>query len=118
MRVLKQLMVILLISFFGEILKAVIPLPVPASVYGLVIMVLALKSGILRLEQVKDAATILIETMPVMFIPAAVGLMDAWDVLKPIVGPVAFITVATTIIVMAVTGMVTQGMIRKKKEKK
>ena len=77
MRILKQLMIILFISFLGEILKMVIPLPIPASVYGLVIMVAALKTGILKLHQVKDASSVLIETMPVMFIPAAVGSAPA-----------------------------------------
>ena len=68
---------------------------------------------ILKLTQVKDAADFLIEIMPVMFIPAAAGLLESWAFLKPIWGPVAFITVLTTIIVMAVTGRVTQYMIRR-----
>ena len=109
MRILKQLMIILFISFLGEILKMVIPLPIPASVYGLVIMVAALKTGILKLHQVKDASSVLIETMPVMFIPAAVGLMTAWGALRPICGPVA---------VMAATGVVTQTMIRRKRRRR
>lgn len=118
MRILKQLMIILFISFLGEILKMVIPLPIPASVYGLVIMVAALKTGILKLYQVKDASSVLIETMPVMFIPAAVGLMTAWGALRPICGPVAVITVTTTVIVMAATGVVTQTMIRRKRRRR
>ena len=95
-----------------------IPLPIPASVYGLVLMLLALCSGILKLEQIKDAADFLIEIMPVMFIPAAVGLLDAWGTLQPIWVPVLIITVVTTIIVMAVTGRVTQFIIRKGEKKK
>lgn len=116
MKILKQLMIILVISMTGEVLKAVIPLPVPASVYGLVLMVTALKIRLIRLEQVKDAAAVLIETMPVMFIPAAVGLMTAWGALKPIWGPTVIIILATTVLVMAATGLVTQAVIRKKKE--
>ena len=113
MKFLRQFAIILLISFLGEILHILIPLPVPASVYGLILMLTALCTGILKLTQVKDAADFLIEIMPVMFIPAAAGLLESWAFLKPIWGPVAFITVLTTIIVRAVTGRVTQYMIRR-----
>ncbi|MDO5541238.1 MAG: CidA/LrgA family protein [Eubacteriales bacterium] len=117
MKILRQFSVILFISFLGEGLRMIIPLPVPASVYGLILMLFSLCTGILKLEQVKDAADFLIEIMPVMFIPAAAGLLDSWPALQPIWGPVLLITVLTTIIVMAVTGLVTQHIIRKEQTK-
>lgn len=113
MKFLKQFSIILLISFLGEILHMLIPLPVPASVYGLVLMLGALITGILKLGQVRETATFLIEIMPVMFIPAGVGLMESWSSLQPVWLPVILITIVTTILVMAVTGKVTQAMIRK-----
>ena len=73
MKFLRQFMIILLLSFLGEVLKMFIPLPIPASVYGLVLMLLCLVTGILKTSQVKEAAFFLIEIMPVMFIPAAAG---------------------------------------------
>ena len=84
MKILRQFVIILLISFLGELLKAALPLPVPASVWGLILMLAALKTGVLKLSQVSDAAVFLIEIMPVMFIPAGVGLLIAWGVLKPV----------------------------------
>ena len=113
MKFLKQFSIILLISFLGEILHMLIPLPVPASVYGLVLMLGALITGILKLGQVRETATFLIEIMPVMFIPAAVGLMTAWDKLRPVVVPVIVITFGTTLLVMVVTGIVTEKVIEK-----
>lgn len=83
MRFLRQFMIILLLSFLGEVLKMSIPLPIPASVYGLVLMLICLMTGILKTGQVRDAAFFLIEIMPVMFIPAAAGLIDSWVVLRP-----------------------------------
>ena len=68
---------------------------------------------ILKLDQVKETADFLIEIMPVMFIPAAVGLLDSWSALQPIWFPVVVITILTTVIVMAATGRVTQHMIRR-----
>ena len=116
MKFLKQFSIILLISFLGEILHMLIPLPVPASVYGLVLMLGALITGILKLGQVRETATFLIEIMPVMFIPAGVGLMESWSSLQPVWLPVILITIVTTILVMAVTGKVTQAMIGKEKK--
>jgi holin-like protein len=118
MKYLRQFWIILLVSALGEVLHYVLPFPIPASVYGLVLMLLALTTGILKIEQVQDAGKFLIEIMPVMFIPAGVGLLTAWGDLQPIWIPVAVITVASTVIVMTVTGKVTQFVIRKDRKKK
>lgn len=59
----------------------------------------------------------LIEIMPVMFIPAAAGLIDSWGILQPVIISLGIITVVTTVFVMVVTGLVTQGIIRKGKSK-
>ena len=117
MKFLRQFMIILLLSFLGEVLKMFIPLPIPASVYGLVLMLVCLMTGVLKTSQVKDAAFFLIEIMPVMFIPAAAGLIDSWGILQPVIIPLGVITVVTTVFVMVVTGLVTQGIIRKGKKK-
>lgn len=119
MKYIKQFLIILSISFLGELLHALIPLPVPASIYGLVIMLAALCTGVIKLPQIEKTGLFLVDIMAVMFIPAAVGLMDEWGTLRPILIPVSVITVVVTVIVMAVTGWVTQLVIRagKKSEK-
>ena len=121
MKYLKQFLIILAISFIGEILKYIVPLPIPASIYGMVIMFICLQTKILKLDDVKSVGKFLIEIMPVMFIPAAVGLMEQWGSLADFLVPAAVITVAVTVIVLAVTGRITQRVIRterKKEEKK
>ena len=112
MKYVKQFLIILAISFAGELLKYLLPIPVPASIYGMVIMFVCLMTGIIKLEQVKETGTFLIEIMPVMFIPAGVGLMASWGTLKPVLVPVSIITVVVLIAVMAVTGRVSQWIIR------
>lgn len=114
MKFLRQFMIILLLSFLGEVLKMFIPLPIPASVYGLVLMLLCLVTGILKTSQVKEAAFFLIEIMPVMFIPAAAGLIDSWKVLQPLLLPILVITVVITILVMVVTGKIAQMIAQKR----
>lgn len=113
MKYLRQFAIILFISLLGELFRVLIPLPIPASVYGLVLMLLALITGILKVHQVKEVSALLIEIMPVMFIPAGVGLLEFWPALRPVWIPVVLITILTTVLVMVVTGRVAQRMIGK-----
>lgn len=120
MKYLKQFSIIIFISFLGEVCHELIPLPVPASIYGLILMLAALCAHVIPLDSVRDAGKFLIDIMPVMFIPAAVGLLESWGVLKPLLVPLLVIVPVTTILVMAVSGRVTQWVIRseKRREKK
>ena len=111
------LLLILSISFAGEVLKYFLPFPIPASIYGMVILFIGLLTGRIRLEAVKETGKFLIEIMPVMFIPAGVGLMASWGTLKPVLVPVSIITVAVLVIVMAVTGRISQRLIRRERGK-
>ncbi|MBC2578310.1 CidA/LrgA family protein [Peptostreptococcus russellii] len=113
MKYLKQFAIIIVITFIGEALNQIIPLPIPASIYGLVIMLIALSTKILPLDKVKDVGKMLIQTMPIMFIPAGVGLITAWDKLSPIILPVVVITFISTIVVLIVSGKFTETIINK-----
>lgn len=117
MKYLRQLLIILIFSFIGEILHSLIPIQVPASIYGLVLLFIALLTGIIQLPQVKEAAKYLIEIMPLMFIPAGVGLLESWGDLKSILIPVLLLLVVSTILIMGVSGKVTQGIIQRSKRK-
>ena len=108
MKYIYQFLIILLVTFAGEIMHYFIPIPVPASIYGLILMLILLCAGIIKIENVEKTSDFLIEIMPLMFIPGGVGLVAAWGDLKPILIPVSVITVITTIIVMAVTGKTTE----------
>lgn len=112
MKYLKQFLIILTISLIGEVLKTLIPLPIPASIYGMVILFVCLLSGVIKLEAVRDVGRFLIQIMPVMFIPAGVELMASWNVLSPILVPASVVTVVVLIAVMVVTGRVSQKIIR------
>ena len=74
-------------------------------------------TGLIKLSWVKDAGKFLIAVMPVMFIPAGVGLMSSWGVLKPMLVPVLVVTVVAIITVMAVTGQASQIIIRADKKR-
>ena len=118
MKYVKQCLIILVISLIGELLKFMIPLPIPASIYGMVLLFTGLMTGLIKLEAVKETGIFFIEIMPVMFIPAGVGLMTSWGTLQAILVPVSIITVLTTITVMIATGWISQTIIRKSKGNK
>lgn len=118
MKYLKQFGIIMVISFIGEVLNALLTLPIPASIYGLVLMFLALQFHVIAIDSVKETGLFLIEIMPVMFVPAAAGLLESWHVLEPMWVDVITITVVSTVVVMAVTGWVTQKIIRRGKRER
>jgi len=108
----KQFSIILLFAFLGEILRAVIPLPVPASIYGILLLFLALERRWLAAGDIREAVGFLIQIMPILFVPPAVGIMQAWGVLKPDLGPYLLIVIASTVLVILVTGRFTQFILR------
>ena len=113
MRFIKQLLIILGVTFAGEALHFLLPLPVPASIYGLVLMLLCLCFKVFPLRAVEETGDFLIDLMPALFVPATVGVMAAWDVLQPVLLQVALITFLSLIVVMAVCGRVTQWALRR-----
>lgn len=115
MKFLRQFLIIMLFSFIGEGLNYIIPFPIPASIYGLVLLFVSLMTGIIKLDDVRDVGRFLIEIMPIMFVPAGVGLMTSWNVLKPELIPVIVIMIVSTILVMGIAGKMTEFVIRRNK---
>ena len=118
MKYVKQFLTILVIAFLGEILHYLIPMPIPASIYGIVILFAGLVSGVIPLAAVKETGLFLVEIMPVMFIPAAVGLIDSWDMIRGSLVMYVIVMVCTTVGVMAVAGKVTQWMLSGKTDQR
>lgn len=112
MKYLKQFTLILAYSCIGELLHTILPLPIPASIYGIALLFLSLEFKIIKLEKVKDAGKFLIEIMPVMFIPSSVGLMDSWGLMKASLIPYIAIPIISTILVMGVSAWITQFIVR------
>lgn len=117
MKYIKQFGIILSVTLLGELLNAVIPLPVPASIYGLVLMLTGLMTKLIPLHAVKETGKFLLDIMPLLFVPAAVGLIDTWGVLRPVIVPVTITVLVSTVAVMAASGRATQAVIRFSKQK-
>ena len=119
MKYIIQFEIILAISLVGELLNRIIPLPIPASIYGMAILFTALCTGAIKLSAVRETGKFLISLMPLMFVPAAVGLLDNWAVMSEFIIAIIVISLVSTLVVVAITGHVTQFIInRKEKEGK
>ena len=115
MKYLHQMLLILLFSFLGELCHSLIPAPIPASIYGLVLMFAALSLKIIRLDAVKEAGAFLTSFLPVLFVAPIVSLMDCWEVIAPNLLPIFVILILTTVACFLTSGWVTQAIVRKKK---
>ena len=116
MKYIKQFTIILAVTFLGEVFHKWIPLPIPGSIYGMVLLYILLCTGVIKLSWIKETGKFLIDIMPLMFIPAGVGLMDSWGILQPVWFPFLVITCISTVAVMAAAGRVTQCLIKIAKE--
>lgn len=115
MKYLKQLSILFAFTFISEILNQIIPLPIPASIYGLVFLFLCLEFKIIKIDQIKDTADFLLAILPIMFVPSSVGFIKALPLMKKYGIQFLIIGVSTTFLVMIVSGLITQLILRIKK---
>lgn len=114
MKYLEQFTVILGFSFLGELLHGLLPLPIPASVYGMVLLFAALMLGLVKIRQVGETGRFLVGIMTVMFVSPAVGILNCWDVIAPALVPILCIVVVPLVLVFGVSGRITQYFIERK----
>lgn len=115
MKYLKQVSILFTFTFISEILNRIIPLPIPASIYGLVFLFLCLEFKIIKIDQIKDTADFLLAILPIMFVPSSVGFIKALPLMKKYGIQFIIIGVSTTFLVMIVSGLITQLILRIKK---
>ncbi|MCR5008238.1 MAG: CidA/LrgA family protein [Oribacterium sp.] len=117
MKYVKEVAWIMAFTFIGEALNKLLPLPIPAGVYGLVLLLAGLITGVVKLEDVETTGGFLLDTMTLMFIPAAVGIMSVTDILIPVLVPYLVIIISSTVIVMTVTGIAASLILRRSEKK-
>lgn len=114
MKYVKQVLIILGFTAMGEVLARVIPFPIPAAIYGIVLMLIALGTGILKTAHVKETSGFLISVMPVLYVPVCVRILEYWGIISRNLAAILTITVVSTYLVFAVSGLVTQALLKKK----
>lgn len=113
MKYLSQFLILMGFTVAGEALQRLIPLPIPAAVYGLVLLFAALCTGLVKLSQVKAVGDFLISLLPLLFVSGAVGLAEQWELIAPVLLPVLVLIVSSTVLVFGISGCVTQRLLRK-----
>ena len=117
MHYLKQFAVIIAISAISELLAIFIPLPIPASIYGMSLLFLLLMTGVLKLQQVENAANLLLGIMPALFVVSGAGLITSYGQIAENFLSWVAVNIGSTIMILATAGLLAQGMIRRKKAK-
>ncbi len=113
MKYLSQLCIILGFTLTGEALQRLLPLPIPASVYGLVLLFTALCTGIVKVSQVKEAGAFLTSILPVLFVAPTVGIVEHWGLISPNLLSIALLLLGSTVLTFAFSGLVTKALNKK-----
>lgn len=114
MKYLFQFCIIMIFVFLGEILGYFIPLPIAGSIYGLILLFLALVLGVVKLSWVEDVANWLHSIMGIFFVAPAVAIIDIWGDISNIWPALVALLVATYLISMISTGLVADALIKNK----
>ena len=113
MKYLSQFLIILGFTLAGEALQRLIPLPIPASVYGLVLLFGALCLGLVKVEQVKDAGGFLTSILPLLFVAPTVGIVEHWGLIAENILPIALLLLASTVLTFGIAGGVARALMKK-----
>lgn len=113
MKYLSQFLIILGFSLVGEALQRLVPLTIPASVYGIVLLFAALCLKLLKVEQVKEAGGFLTSILPILFVSPLVGLLENWDLIRGALLPIALLVLGSTVLTFGISGRITQALMGK-----
>lgn len=100
-------------TLLGEALHRLLPLPIPAAVYGLVLLFVALCLKLVKVEQINKVSDFLLTILPILFVSPAVNLLESWGIVAPNVIPIILLVVSSTVLVFAVAGVISQLFCRK-----
>lgn len=108
MKYLSQFLIILSFTLAGEALQRLIPLPIPASVYGLVLLFVALCVKLVKVDRVKETGSFLISLLPFLFVSHVVGIVEHWGAIRSQILPICLLIVSTTVLVFGISGSLAQ----------
>lgn len=108
MKYLSQFLIILGFSLVGEALQQLLPLPIPASVYGIILLFAALSLKLVKVEQVKEAGGFLTSILPILFVPPAAGILEDWALIRDAVAPTLLLVLGSTVLTFGISGRLTQ----------
>ena len=110
--------ILLLIQLIATFIIDFFKIPFPPALFGMIILAICLITKVFPLSIVEDTADILIGKMGLLFVPAAVGMLLYKDLISKELIPFLGTIFLSSIIVIVVTGISVQFMLRLKGGKK
>ncbi|ELV7527001.1 CidA/LrgA family protein [Edwardsiella ictaluri] len=98
----RAFVLIYLCLFAGNALATLLPIKIPGSIIGMLILFALLASQIMPATWVKPGCSLFIRYMALLFVPIGVGVMQYYDVLCRQFGPIVVSCVVSTLIIMVV----------------
>lgn len=117
MKYLTQFMTIMGFTLLGEVLQRIIPLPIPASVYGIVLLFAALCLKWIQVEQVKETGAFLSSILPILFVSPAVGIVEDWGLIREDLLAILLLLIGSTVLTFGISGRVTQAFLKKEEKR-
>ncbi len=111
MKYLFQFALIMLFVFLGELMAYLLPLPIAGSIYGLILLFLALWTGIVKLTWVEDVVDWLHGIMALFFVAPAVAIIDVWGEISNIWPVLLLLLVVAYMVTMITTGLTSDALI-------
>ena len=108
MKLFKQFLIIISFTYLGEIASKTLHLPVPGSVIGMVLLFLALAFNLLKVESITTVGNFLLDNLSILFLPAGVGIMVYYPVIKDSWWSLLLITIVVTALTISLVGQVVQ----------
>lgn len=117
MRILKllgQVLLLCAITRIGDIAANALQIAIPGSIFGLLLLLLALQQRWIRVEWVELGANFLIAELLLFFIPSAIGVMQFQELLEP-VWLKLFLSIGVSIaFVVCFVGAATEWIVRRR----
>lgn len=113
MKYLSQFLIILGFTLVGEALQRLIPLPIPASVYGMVLLFAALWLGLVKASQIREVAGFLTSILSILFVSPIVGILEHWAAILPNLMPIMLLLIASTLLTFGISGRISQRLLGK-----
>lgn len=113
-QIIVQILLLFVLFWIGEWIREIFHLMIPGSVIGLVLLFILLISGVIKEKYIRSGANFMMKHLVLFFVPATVGIMDYIDLFKGKGVFLIVITIVSTILVMAVSGFVSQKMQQQK----
>ncbi len=111
MKMMFQIGLLFGVCLLGQAISVFLPIPFPGSVLSMIILFLLLFFRVVRVDQIQQKADFLLKNMAFFFIPAGIGIISSFDIIRDSILPLVFIAVAATILTFGATALTVQGVI-------